>query len=253
MNVERIRGREPAGFARSPNVDKIKAFAWFIHAECGRERFSPSDIKKCFDQANIAPPANIPQQLSSLRLMKRPKQVLKDDKGYRLERDVQLSLGQKFGRRAATVAVDKLLADLPSRVTSPVERVFLQEALACFRAEAYRATIVMTWNLAYDHLRSYVFANHIAAFNSRLPVALPGNRRLSAHGIRTADDFDELKESEFINVCKSCGAISGNIAKILEEKLKRRNIAAHPSGVVISQLQAEDFISDLVNNVVLKI
>jgi hypothetical protein len=34
-------------------------------------------------------------------------------------------------------------------------------------------------------------------------------------------------------------------------KLERRNIAAHPSQVVIVQHQADDLITDLVNNVVL--
>lgn len=63
----------------------------------------------------------------------------------------------------------------------------------------------------------------------------------------------ELKESEVIEVCKSARIISGNLYKILREKLHRRNMAAHPSNVVISRLQAEDFINDLVSNVVIKL
>jgi hypothetical protein len=35
----------------------------------------------------------------------------------------------------------------------------------------------------------------------------------------------------------------------LREKLKRRNAAAHPSLVVITQAQADDVVTDLVNNV----
>jgi hypothetical protein len=41
--------------------------------------------------------------------------------------------------------------------------------------------------------------------------------------------------------------------KILDEKLGKRNSAAHPSGVKIGHLQADAFIDDLVRNVVLKL
>ena len=45
--------------------------------------------------------------------------------------------------------------------------------------------------------------------------------------------------------------MNGNIIKILKEKLVKRNIAAHPSSVVVVQSQADDVVTDLVNNVVL--
>ena len=53
-------------------------------------------------------------------------------------------------------------------------------------------------------------------------------------------------------MCGSAGIINGNLKKILNEKLNRRNLAAHPSLVEITVHQAEDVISDLVNNVILK-
>jgi hypothetical protein len=49
---------------------------------------------------------------------------------------------------------------------------------------------------------------------------------------RGLDDFQELKQSQVLQVCKSANIISGSIHKILKEKLERRNIAAHPSGVL---------------------
>lgn len=42
-----------------------------------------------------------------------------------------------------------------------------------------------------------------------------------------------------------------NVVEILESKLKRRNSVAHPSTIVVTQAQADDVITDLVNNVVL--
>lgn len=65
--------------------------------------------------------------------------------------------------------------------------------------------------------------------------------------------MEELKESQVIEICHSANVITANIYKILKEKLDRRNIAAHPNDIVFTPLQAEEFISDLVNNAVLKL
>jgi hypothetical protein len=40
---------------------------------------------------------------------------------------------------------------------------------------------------------------------------------------------------------------------MLDEKLDKRNSAAHPSDLVFGQAQAEAFIDDIVQNVVLKL
>lgn len=48
------------------------------------------------------------------------------------------------------------------------------------------------------------------------------------------EDFgDAFKEFEFLEVCGTAGLLTGNLKKILHEKLNRRNMAAHPSLVVV--------------------
>ena len=109
----------------------------------------------------------------------------------------------------------------------------------------------MVWNLAYDHLCKIVMndAQHLAAFNTQLPRSFP---KADISSINNRDDFEALKESQVLQVAKSANIISGSVHKILKEKLDRRNIAAHPSNVTVSRLTAEDFILDLIQNVVLK-
>jgi hypothetical protein len=51
--------------------------------------------------------------------------------------------------------------------------------------------------------------------------------------------------------CRTASLMPKNIIEILREQLKRRNMAAHPSQVIIMQPQADDTITHLVNNVVL--
>jgi hypothetical protein len=65
------------------------------------------------------------------------------------------------------------------------------------------------------------------------------------------DDLAELKEYEVIEVSRTAKLLSKNRSDILRDKLKGRNMAAHPSRVQITQAQADDVITDLIHNVVL--
>ena len=111
----------------------------------------------------------------------------------------------------------------------------------------------MTWNLAYSHLLDFILHHHLDAFNTKYESSLPGKwAKAKAAPITKYDDFSvDLKESEVIEVAKSANVISNDVHKILIAKLGRRNSAAHPSSVKIEQLQAEEYIDDLVKNVVL--
>jgi hypothetical protein len=136
-------------------------------------------------------------------------------------------------------------------VPDMAEKVFLGEAIDCYRVRAYRACIVMTWNLAFDHLLRWILKDpaRLAAFNAAIPRKF--QKRVGVV-MKTYDDFaDEFKEFEIIEVCNTAQTVNGNIIKILKEKLVKRNLAAHPSSVVVIQPQADDVVTDLVNNVVL--
>jgi hypothetical protein len=231
------------------HAEKIKFFAWYLHYWKNLERFDQANLRACYDELHLEKPSNVSPYIKQLQDRK-PKEVISDKHGYYLEKRVRDQLQAKYGQRPSTVQVDKLLLELPSKVPNVLEKVFLEEALVCFRHGAFRAAIVMCWNLAFDHLSDYVLAKHLSTFNAQLPITFPKSKISS---ISTKANLSELKESEFLQVCKSASIICGNLHKILIEKLNRRNIAAHPSSVIITQIQAEDFITDLINNVVLKL
>jgi len=157
--------------------------------------------------------------------------------------------------RGSTVEVDKLLSDLPGKVPDAAEKSFLAEALICFRNQAFRAAIVMTWNLTYFHLCHYILKHKLAEFNAQYPIRYLGkHNKAAAPVIKTYEDFSvDLKESEVIEMCKSAGIITKEQFKILARGLDRRNTGAHPSTTAITILQAEECIHDLITNVVLRI
>jgi hypothetical protein len=245
--------RNVSGFDAMQHVDRTKLFAWYLHTQKGMEHVMPADISRCYEAAHLSGPKNIPQQLAQL-VAKKPSEMLKNKSGYRLEKRIRDDFDKKYGQRAITVEVTNLLRSLPSQLPDMSERTYLDEALKCFSIGAFRAAIVMTWNLAYYHLLDFIIKNRLADFNSRWPMVFQGHHTKGSKTITRMGDFgDMLKESEVIKIARSASVISHDVAKILEDKLGRRNSAAHPSGVKIEQLQAEEFIDDLVKNVVVKI
>jgi hypothetical protein len=118
--------------------------------------------------------------------------------------------------------------------------------------QAYRATIVMTWLYALDHLFEYVRSHHLAAFKDALSKH-PDQRAVRKIGeIRTRDHFTLLGEEMFLDVCRSANIISPDVRRILGERLGNRNSTAHPSGVKFTRHNVVGFVESLVYNVVLK-
>jgi hypothetical protein len=197
-------------------------------------------------------PKNTSQLIANLAACK-PPQVIKSGGGWILEHRVRAALDEKLAGRPATAYVSRLLAELPARVPQEVEQVFLDEAIRCFRAKAFRAAIVMTWNLTFDHLCHYiVLHNHLQAFNDQLRKQFEkAFEKGKLQDIAVRADFTELQEADILVVCRAAKILHGNVFKILEASLLTRNIAAHPSPEVFREGTAEEYIRNLVENVVL--
>lgn len=239
------------GFPGWSHADKIRFFAWFLHSKKEKERFSPTDIRVCYDGLSLEQPRNVNSYFDKM-CARRPREVLRDSQGYALEKRLRDELEKKHGSRPATIQADRLLLDLPSKIPDLAERIFLEETILCFRCKAFRATIVMAWNLAFDHLCNYLFSDvrRIEAFNQQLPKSFP---RARIGVVASKDDFGELKESEVLQVARSANLISNDLNVVLKEKLGKRNTAAHPSSIDIAPHTAEEYVIDLINNAVLKL
>lgn len=237
-----------AGFDDLPPRDKIRLFAWYLHTHCGMETFDNAAVRACFVELHLPDP-NVAMYLPRM-LTFSPPDVVKSRGAYYLARAVRTALDAKYGIHQSVVQVSKLLTDLIGKVPDQAEKNFLAEAINCYRVEAYRACIVMVWNLTYNHLLNWLLGDpaRLATFNATIPKRFPKKGLFS---MEKYDDFEDLKEREVIDICSSGNLINNNVYRILKEKLDRRNIAAHPSMVIVVQSQADDMVTDLVNNVVL--
>jgi len=162
-------------------------------------------------------------------------------------------LDEKYGEHETTIAVSKLLKELPGKVADEAECIFLKEAISCYHHRNFRAAIIMAWNLTYDHLLRWILVDtgRKAAFQASIAGGL-GPKKATAMTITDRESFEDLKESETLDICGNAGLFpSANIKKILDMQLTKRNLAAHPTLQEIGAAQADDAITSLVQNVVL--
>src|SRR5258708_10934416 len=157
-------GRIPE-FSKWSHAEKIKFLAWFLQTYKNKERSTGTEIGQCYDALQEERPTGISPFVTAME-KKNPKEAIRDSGGFRLVKGVRDQYDAKYGQRGTTVKVEKLLADLPGKISDQTERDFLSEALTCFQNKAFRAAIVMTWNLTFFHLCHYVLKYKLADFNA---------------------------------------------------------------------------------------
>lgn len=240
-----------SNFASLSHPDRILLFGWYVHTQRGKERFTQADVRGCYKALPMQEP-NLSEQFKRL-VDRRPRVLLEDGRGYHLEHSVMQKFNSAYGQHETTIALSKLMQDLPGKISDQAEQLFLSEAITCYHNRAFRAAIVMMWNLAYDHLLNWILkdAGRLSAFQSHIAGRV-GARKAAGINVAKREDFEDLKESETLDIAGTAGLFpSANIKKILEMQLTKRNMAAHPSLVVIAAPEAEESIHTLINNVVL--
>lgn len=250
MTLKEFCAAVPSFFALS-HPDKVLHFGWYLHHHGGKARFDQAAIRECYKNQNLPEP-NLSEQFRRL-VDRQPKVLLQDKGGYRLEHGTRQKLEAKYGLHETTIALSKLLKDMPGKISDQAEKLFLSEAITCYHHRAFRAVIVMVWNLAYDHLLNWILADpgRLAAFTAHIAGRV-GSKKAAAIVITRREDFEDLKEGEVLDICGSAGLFaSNNTKKLLDIQLTKRNMAAHPSLMIIGAPEAEETISMLINNVLL--
>lgn len=227
----------------------VELFVYFITVELGQDSTTPKQIGDCFAACDLVIPSNVGARLSE-GLKGKPPKYIKINGGYKLQRHMREALSRKLGAEKVTAQTSATLRGLEHKLPEGTHKEFLKEAIDCFEAGANRATIVMVWILAMDHLFAHILVHKLAAFNAAL--AQNTDRSVKVKVIAQRDDFSEMKESKFIELCRTAKIISNDVRKILDQKLETRNTSAHPSGVTFNKSKVIDFVEDLVDNVVLK-
>lgn len=246
-----------SNFQEYSRKSKILLLAYYLRQYEGIVEFSAKDIRDCC-QGVLKSPSQLRQQIELLSKGKGSVLMKGSKRGrYSLampgltEVEAYLSSGNKDEG-----IVDKFLAEaipylkkLVSKVGEENQQKFIAEAVSCLGVDARRATIIMTWAGTIDHLYDYIIVHNLNDFNDALHKR---HDRYSQLTIKDKDDFSDIRESAFIEICRSARIISNDVRKILDEKLGIRNTCAHPSCVEVHPSKVVNFVEDLVDNVILK-
>jgi len=213
----------------------------------------PADIVKCYNTLHLGiPPGSLGPYFSTLA--KKNGGLLKNTQGYRLEGTTRAAMQLKYGKAASTAHANAALTALAAKLPSVAEKEYFREVLISHDGGAFRAAVVMTWNVAYSHLCDHVLANRSADFHARWTIKMPGMHKNKPLTIANMDDINNLlKESQLLEICRDASIITTNVFNVMDGVLKKRNAYAHPSTAVIDQLQTDAYIADLINNAILKI
>lgn len=231
--------------------EQVRLLGYYLQHWKSMPRFSASDIKDLYAAARYPTPSNVPAVLANERKAKR---LLHDKNGYYLTVDSDTILETTHigiaAVRQSAVKTAQNLRDLIPKLTSADGASYLDEAVKCFEAECYRAAIVMSWALCYDHVLAFILADRarVSDCNNFLSA-----RKMKISAITSRDDFAELKESDVLEMCRITGVIGKTVSKTLKQCLDIRNDYAHPSGKQLSVPKAEAFIEDIVNNVIVRL
>jgi hypothetical protein len=222
---------------------KLEIISWFLHAVMKQEYFTEADLRRCLQYLHVSHSIYLlPGQIQKCRNI-----VSTGYRKFNLHYRVRDKLDKQLQTSPRAAAIHELLKTLPAKIPIAEEKEYLIETLKCYQIGANRAAIVMAWNLAFSHLCNFILKdqNKLAAFNQELQK-IPKARPIAAY-----DDYSRLKESIILDICNSAKVISKNHYTILKDKLNRRNIAAHPSAVIITRIDTEQYIVDVINNLVL--
>ncbi|MBI4245371.1 MAG: hypothetical protein HY606_14880 [Planctomycetes bacterium] len=236
---------------------KILLLAYYLRQYHGILEFTSNDINSCC-KGIVKPPSQLGEQLKMLSKGKDSLLIkgsmlssfsisipgLNEVEGYLSSKANPAITQDKFLEHAIPY-----LRKVLSKISSENQRKFIAEAISCLGVDAPRATIIMVWTGTIAHLYDYILAHRLTEFNAALHARTDKFSRLT---VTCPDDFTDIREKVFIEVCRSANVISNDVRKILDEKLGIRNTCAHPSDVEIHKTKVVNFIEDLVDNVIVK-
>jgi hypothetical protein len=145
------------------------------------------------------------------------------------------------------------LKDHVSKVANAERRAFIEEAIKCFDAKAYRAAIVLSWVGAVYILQEHIIAKQRSSFNA---AGVARAAKTAASGtpfvfspVKSLKDFGVIAEGDLLQVCQDAGMLHKAEKKMLQDRLDLRNQCGHPNPLEFAEHSVAFHIEQLMLNV----
>lgn len=145
---------------------QLPFFAWVLLRFSQKEEFTSDDILRCLKHIDLRHPMyKIYSQIN------RCPHIVKTDYAYKLRWSTRDKLDWQLLSSARSIQIHKLLKSLPTKIPIEDEKTYLEETLKCYGCKAYRAAIVMCWNLAFHHLCNFILKDSTSLTRFNLTLA----------------------------------------------------------------------------------
>jgi hypothetical protein len=218
----------------------------------GRIWYVAGDIDDLYTEIPLNPYQRTARYLSEESLKRKGGSYVRRPSGYVLSKHRFDEIESTLMQNPRKIAVSSALASLKRKIKSTGEKIFLAETIACHEIGSNRAAVVMMWTLVIAHLRNAILAKYSTQLNAQIGLWNQTHPKNQIGQINVYDDFGEIPDHRFIELAKSSGAINKDQKHILEEKLKIRNMAGHPTSATIAPSKVDEFIDDLALNFLVK-
>ena len=175
--------------------DLVSFFVYHITIELGEMCATAHAVRQCYEACDLIPPSWLASHLSD---GVSSRSFFKKDKGYRLENTAREKIAALLGHDQATFETSASLIALEAQIPAGAKRDFLHETISCYGAKAFRAAVVMCWNLTIHHLHDHILADpsRLDAFNAVL--AKNTDTRVKIKAVSKPDDFTEMPGSMYL-------------------------------------------------------
>jgi hypothetical protein len=125
---------------------------------------------------------------------------------------------------------------------------YLEEAIDCYEATAYRGAVLMVWAATVEHLYS-VIGYHRNGFKDLQAANIARFEKSGAYKkITKKNDLLYLNDKSFFLLCEDAGVLNKNARLLLDDALATRNRCGHPTGYAVGREEVVIFIERMINN-----
>lgn len=226
--------------------EKIIIFGYYLQYKESYDCFTVKDILSCYSHTSTPKPKNIFDFFK--KLLKLNRMIPENDCSVIAGSEIQHIEKDMLGGKPL-ISINDELRELSSKMPDPSQSKYVEDILGCIQVKAWRASIIMTWILTLDHLQRFILSHNLDTFNE----ILQENRNYENFEVEKIGDFEEIRDSDFLRVIRTCGIITSSQLKILEKRLDERNSYAHPTDLELTSTMTISFTEDLIRNIILKI
>lgn len=146
-------------------------------------------------------------------------------------------------KESATVEHDvSALSATVAKISDPLVREYIIEAISCLKVDARRACIVFAWTGAMRVIQDKMLTYGRSQLNATLKKHDP-----RARNVTRIDHFAYIKDKTTLLAAQDLGIFDKSEKDALEEGLNLRNRCGHPAKYQPGEKKVSSFIEDLVS------